>query len=126
MENTEQTALADFEKAWVTLQWEEMTDARRNIYLRDHLGLQIAAAKEIEANRLEAEQQAETQAQERKQQLINLFAEAGFACDNSKADWDKLYNRPEIFGANWQLQSDYQQSVSTGLDYFLNTAQGLW
>lgn len=44
----------------------------------------------------------------------------GFACDNSKADWRKAYQKPEWFGARWQTNADASWANSTGLDDFLN------
>jgi hypothetical protein len=70
MTTTAQDALKAFEDSWVTLQWTTMTDAQRNTYLRQYLGLQIAAKKEIEANRLEAEAEQKTFEEQRKQQVI--------------------------------------------------------
>jgi len=49
----------------------------------------------------------------------------GYACDNSQADWYKLYNKPKVYGANWQGQADYQISISTGVSYFLNHAYNI-
>lgn len=126
MTTTAQEALQQFEDAWLTLQWETMTDARRNIYLRDHLGLQIAARKEAEANKLEAEQQAEINAQQRKQNIIEYLTALGYLCDNSQQDWRKLYNRPHIFGELWQEKADYQQSISPDIDYFISKAMEIW
>jgi hypothetical protein len=123
---TAQEALKAFEDSWVTLQWTTMTDARRNIYLRDHLGLQIAARKEAEANKLEAEQQAEINAQQRKQAIIEHLQSLGYTCDNSQQDWQKLYARPEIFGELWQEKADYQQSISPDIDYFISKAMEIW
>ena len=126
MKTTAQEALKAFEDSWVTLQWTQMTDAKRNTYLRQHLGLQIAARKEEEANKIEAEQQAEIQAEQRRQNIINCLTSLGYQCDNSQADWQKLYNRPEIFGASWQEKADYQQSISPDVDYFISKAIEIW
>ena len=119
-------ALKDFEKAWVTLQWTAMTDAQRNTYLRTYLGLQIESAKEAEANKVEAEQQALIQQAARTAQITQYMQSEGFACDNSEQDWDKLYNKPTVFGENWKTISDYQRSLSLGVEDFMNHAYNLW
>ncbi len=121
-----QTALSEFQAEWLNLQWTAMSDAQRNTYLRNYLGLQIAAAKEIEANRIEEESNQQTAAETRKQQLIEYLTNQGFACDNSEQDWNRLYDRTEIYGIHWHAQSEYQRSLSIGVDYFLNHAYQLW
>jgi hypothetical protein len=121
-----QQALEDFEKGWLTTNWTGMTTTQKNTHIANHYALKIAAAKEIEANRVESEAEQVTLTEQRRQQAITYLQNHGFAVDNSKADWDKLYNHPKIFGANWQAQSDYQQSISTGVDYFIQVAYGLW
>lgn len=123
---TAQTALKTYEDGFIGINWTGMTAAQKNAFIAEHYRLKILAAKEIEANRLASEAQQVTDNAARKQQIITYLKNHGFACDNSKADWDKLYNRPKVFGANWQAQSDYHQSISTGVDYFLNVAYGLW
>lgn len=126
METTAQDALKAFEDGWVTLQWTVMTDAQRNTYLRQYLGLQIAAKKESEANRVEAENQALADEATKKQQAITFLKNHGFACDNGEADWNRLYNLPKYFGSNWKTTADYQRSISTGLDYFISKAYEVW
>lgn len=123
---TAQIALKSYEDGFLNTNWTGMTATQKNAFVAEHYRLKILAAKEIEANRVAAEAQQATDNAARKQQIITYLKNHGFACDNSKADWDKLYNRPKVFGANWQAQSDYQQSISTGVDYFLNVAYGLW
>ena len=126
MTTTAQKALEDFEKTWLTINWATMTATAKITHVVNHCALKIAAAKEIEANRVESENQQIADNATRKQQTITYLRNHGFSVDNSKADWDKLYNRPHVFGANWQAQSDYQQSISTGVDYFIQVAYGLW
>lgn len=126
METTAQDALKAFEDSWVTLQWTAMTDAQRNTYLRQYLGLQIAAKKEDESNKIEADRLAEIAAQQRKQSILEYLTSLGYLCDNSQEDWHKLFNRPEIFGANWQDKADYQRSISPDIDYFINKAIEIW
>ena len=126
MTTTAQKALEDFEKTWLTIAWTTMTTTQKNTHIANHYALKIAAAKEIEANRVESENQAVIDNAAFRAKAVTYLQNHGFAVDNSKADWDKLYNRPHIFGANWQAQSDYQQSISTGVDYFIQVAYGLW
>lgn len=126
MTTTAQKALEDFEKTWLTIAWATMTTTQKNTHIANHYALKIAAAKETEANRVESENQAVIDNAAFRSKAVTYLKNHGFAVDNSKSDWDKLYNRPEIFGANWQAQSDSQQSISTGADYFINKAYELW
>jgi hypothetical protein len=120
MTTTAQTALQTFEDSFKTVNFTGMTAAQKTTFIANLYALKIAAAKEIETNRIESETQAVTDNETRKQALIVKLQAKGFLCDNSKADWYKVYNRPMIFGANWQKQADYQISISTGVYYFLN------
>lgn len=126
MTTTAQKALEDFEKTWLTIAWSTMTTTQKNTHIANHYALKIAAAKEIKANRIEAEAEQVALTAQRRQQAITYLQNHGFAVDNSQADWYKLYNRPRIFGANWQAQADYQMSLSTGVDYFIAKAYELW
>jgi len=132
---TAQKALADFETAWITTNWTAMNATQKQTHIANHYGLRIAAAKEIDANRIEAEAQAEADRIARRQQAIDYLTARGFACDNSLSDWQKLYNHPAIFGANWNAQAVYQKSIADtkeaeqageGLNYFLNAAYQFW
>ena len=124
--DTAQKALTDFEATWLTTNWTALTATQKQTHVAQHYGLKIAAAKEIEANRIQSEAYEVTAAATRKQQAITYLTNHGFNCDNSKHDWDLLYNRPHIFGEKWEVQADYQRSISTGVDYFLNHAYNLW
>jgi len=126
MTTTAQEALKAFEDDWLTLNWTALTAANKQTHVANHYGLKIAAAKEIEANRIEAENQAVIDAETRRQQAITYLTGKGFACDNSLADWQKLYNHPQIFGANHNAQAVYQFGLNKGLNYFLQTAYDFW
>ncbi|MCE5225282.1 MAG: hypothetical protein LLG05_05415 [Porphyromonadaceae bacterium] len=122
---TAQKALEDFEKTWLTVNYVGMTSAQKTTHIQTHYDLKIKAVKEIEANKIESEA-ANTAAQtanlaDSKSKLQSL----GYLCDNSQADWNKLFNRPEMFGVNWQTMATYQKSISTGVDYFLQQAQSI-
>lgn len=121
-----QKALNDFKVKELTINFDAMTTTQLATYIKTEKKLIVAVQKEINAANsiAETEQTAATEAQ--RQQIITYLKNHGFAVDNSKADWDRLYNRPRIFGANWQAQSNYQQSISTGIDYFINKAYELW
>lgn len=121
-----QEALKAFEDAYLTTDWAAKTAAQKQTFVAQHYELKIAATKEIEKNRIEAEAEAEVQRLVRRQQAITYLTNHGFNCDDSLADWQKLYNHPQIFGANWNEQAVYQKSISTGVDYFLNIAYQLW
>jgi hypothetical protein len=125
METTANTALQTFEDTFKTVNYTGMTAAQKQTFVLNHYALKIAAAKENEANRIESEGQQVIDSASRKQVFITKLQAKGFLCDNSQADWYKVYNRPEIFGKNWQNQADYQISISTGVDYFLNKVREL-
>lgn len=127
---TQNAALKAFEDAFLTITWETKTVAEQDDFNRTWTGLKIAAAKEAETNRLAAiaaqtaaDQASQTAATTAKNELIAKLQSLGYLCDNSQTDWNKLYNNPSIFGANWQNQAIYQKSISTGIDYFLQEAQ---
>jgi len=65
-----QEALKAFEDSWITTNWEILTTNQKQTHIGQHYGLKIDAAKEIEANRIEAEQQAVIDAETRRQQAI--------------------------------------------------------
>lgn len=123
---TAQEALKTFEDGFLSTNWNGMTNTQKNAFIIEHYKLKIAAAKEIDLNRVQAEAEQATLTAQRKAQAITYLKNHGFKCDNSKEDWYKLYNRPRIFGANWQAQADYQISLSTGVDYFIAKAYELW
>lgn len=126
MTTTAQNALEDFEKTWLTINWTGMTTTQKNTHIANHYALKIAASKEIEANRVESENQAIMDNATRRTQIITYLQNHGFACDNSLSDWNKLYNHPRIFGSNWQAQAQLQFDKGLDLDYFLQTAYGFW
>jgi len=126
MTTTAQEALKAFEDGWITTDWAVLTANQKQTHIGQHYGLKIAAAKEIESNRIEAEAQSELDRITRRQQAITYLTNKGFACDNSLADWQLLYNHPKIFGANWNEQAVYQFGLGKDLDYFLQTAYNFW
>jgi hypothetical protein len=122
MTTTAQTALKAFEDAWITINYIAMTSAQKTTHIQTHYDLKIKVVKEIEANRVESEI-ANTAAQtanlaDSKSKLQSL----GYLCDNSQADWNKLYDRPKLYGINWQQTATYQKSISTGVEYFISKA----
>jgi hypothetical protein len=123
--NIAQTALQQFEDNFKTVDWTAKTAAQKQTFVLQHYGLKIDAAKEIEANRIAEESKQVTNNAARKTKLVEQLKSRGYACDNSKEDWYKVYDRPHIFGANWQKQAEYQMSISTGPDYFINTVINL-
>lgn len=130
MTTTAQDALKTYEDNWKKQSsldaFNVATAANRAAYLATWMEKKMAAAIEIEANRIEAEAAQATADANRKALYISKLKARGFACDNSTADWYKLYNRPHIFGANWKAQADYQISISTGVDYFLQKVVEFW
>lgn len=126
METTAQKALEDFEKGWLTTNWSGMTTTQKNTHITNHYALKIAAAKEQKANRVESEAEQLSASATRRQQAITYLTNHGFACDNSLGDWERLYNHPKIFGANWQVQAQLQFDKGNDLNYFLQTAYNFW
>ena len=126
MTTTAQKALEDFEKTWLTTNWAAMTAANKQVHIGQHYALKIAVAKENEANRIESEAQQAVDTITRRNQAIIYLTNKGFACNNSLADWMKLYNHPHIFGSSWTEQANYQFSLGNDLDYFLQTAYNFW
>jgi len=124
METKFQTLYQDFLKKQMQLDydWEKLSDEEKSIENDTYTRLKIAASKELLRNTYEAEQQDAINNQIRLDNIKNSLIAKGFACDNSIEDWYKLFNKPEIFGANWQSQADYEFSISSGLEYFLNKA----
>lgn len=128
-----QDALKTFEAGWVTLDYNAMTSTQKLSHIQTWLGLKVQVAKELETNRqIQEAQTAQEIANQlalieaKRQQMITYLMAQGFKCDNSLEDWYKLYNKPSVFGSNWKAQADYQMSLSTGIDYFLNVAYTLW
>lgn len=126
---TQNEALKAFEDAWITINYTGMTSAQKTTHIQNWMGLKIAAAKETEANRIATESAtiAENTAKEaqsaiEKQQFVDKLKSIGFAVDNSLADWEKLYNHPEIYGATYKDKAALSQSQSTGIDYFVSVA----
>jgi len=118
--------LIAFEETWKTLNWSAMTTTQKNTHISNHYALKIASAKWVEQQKIESENQAVIDNAAFHAKAVAYLKKHGFKVDNSPGDWDRLYNRPAIFGANWQDQSDYQQSISTGVDYFIQVVYGLW
>lgn len=131
-----QTELNNFVKGWIGTNWTGMTNTQKNNFVQEHYRLMIAAAKEIDLARVQAEaaakqdsinQAAATAAQ--KQQWITFLKKKGFVCDNRVEDWILLYNHPRIFGSNYEVTAinEHQRSLSLGgLDYFLSESYRLW
>lgn len=119
MTTTAQEALDAFNEARKTLVLTSIDSA----YLIQKEKLEVAAEQEIEANRAETEAAQTAQATQGRNDLINMLQQLGFTCDNSQADWNKLYNFPEVYGSNWQIQATYQKSISLDVNYFLSTVQ---
>lgn len=125
MATIKQDALQAFVGNWTTTSWDTMTDAQKTTHIFQHYALKIAAAKEIQDNQI-AEQTQQSESETAWLITIsNALTAIGYACDNSQSDWYKLYNKPKVYGANWQVQADYQISISTGVSYFLKHAYNI-
>lgn len=117
--------LKAFEDDWGTTDWIGMTATQKNDYIIEHYRLLIASAKEAQDNLIEQQTQQSASESARLTAISNALTALGYACDNSQSDWYKLYNKPKVYGANWQGQADYQISISTGVSYFLNHAYNI-
>jgi len=128
-----QKALNDFKTAELSVNFDAMTTTQLATYLKTEKKLEVAVQKEINAAKVIADAELANQLaaqiavdEARKQQIITYLKNHGFLVDNSETDWYKLYNRPVIFGDTWENQANYQISISTGIDYFINKAYELW
>jgi len=84
----------------------------------------LKLAAQFEANQ-EAENQAILQAQmiaEQKEQLIKVIQSKGYKADGSAEDFEKLMNKPEIFGSNYKELAK-QNSESGGIELFVKLFQ---
>lgn len=122
MNNTAQIILTDFENTWLTIDWNLLTEIEKQAHIFNHYELKINSTKEIENNRITGEIEYALALEEAKLQKIAILNERGFACDNSLSDWEKVFNKPEIFGVNWQEQAQAHFNLQLGLDYFINYA----
>lgn len=127
-----QQALKTFEDTWLSINYTGMTSAQKTTHIQNWVGLKIAVAKENELNRIAtasatiAENAAqEAQALAEKQEFVDKLKSIGFAVDNSLADWERLYNYPEIHGSTYKEKAALSQVQSTGVDYFLNVASAM-
>jgi hypothetical protein len=112
---TAQQALTDFLEARKKLLWKEMKPEDQLAYLIEKEGLEIAAEQEAEANRIESNIAQETAMTAQKASVLIALRAKGYSGEVTKADWEKLFNRPEVFGANWQKQVDYHSLVASTL-----------
>lgn len=122
MTATAQDALKAFMDDRKILNWTVLTATQKQDYLIQKEGLEIASEKEIETNRVESETAQSTARATQLQAMKDQLSALGYALNNSEADWDKLYNYPMQYGANWKAQADAQRVLSTGVDYFVNRA----
>lgn len=136
MTTTAQEALKAFEQVDIlTADPASWTATQAGNVVKQWFTLKKAAQKEINANIAEAEAAQALANEAFRTKAINYLTARGFACDNSLADWQKLYNHPKYFGANWNTQAVYQKSVADakeaeqageGLNWFLQTAYNIW
>ena len=97
-----------------------MTDTDKQDFIFRWFELKIFDAKLIKATGLiNAENQIEFEKQQ-KHAYIDALKSIGFVCDNGIEDYKKLFNRPEIFGANWEQKAELYHSESTSIDNFIN------
>ena len=121
MNNTAQQAFQDFQDNQLssTYNWDSFTDEQRKQEMELYTKLKIEAAKEIKQNQVETNLLNEQERINNRILMINTIVANGYQCDNSLEDWKKLYNHPEIFGENWENKAEIEQSISSGIDYFI-------
>lgn len=125
MTTTAQDALKIFEDGWIIINYSGMTSEQKLTHIQNHYNLKINAAKEIEANRIESENENTNANIQRTQSITESLQSIGYIVNNSIEDWTKLYNNPKRFGNNWQSQAIYQHSISPDVNYFINTASNI-
>lgn len=127
-----QDSLARYQKriATVAFGFPSMTATQKSVVVNTEKTIWVMAQREIISNQIN-DSIAFTQARATaRANLITALQGKGYACDNSQDDYNKLYNHPAIFGANWQARATYErnQSISNGLllDHFLNCVRQIW
>ena len=100
--------------------WSTMTTDQQDASLRTEKTLEYAAIMEISDNTAEAEAIADQQALDEQAALIAEMQAKGYSGQGTLEDYQKLYNHPEIFGANWEANSEAIFNQSTGIDEFIN------
>ena len=119
-------ALQDFEDTWklqTTLDsFKAIKPEEQTAYLSEWMMLKMASAIENEANRKQSEIDSAAAMDARKKAVEATLKAEGYKVDNSASDWDKLYNKPEVYGANWKKQADYQRSIAKSADDFIQKA----
>ena len=100
-------------QTWLKTATAEQVNEENAKYTR----LKLAA--QFEANN-EAENNAILQAQmiaEQKEQLIKIIQSKGYKGDGSAEDFERLMNKPEIFGVNYKELA--KENSNGGIDQFI-------
>lgn len=112
--------LQQYEESFAEVNWKAMTGQQKLDFVFRWFELKIFDAKLNKATgQINAENQEAYQKQQ-KQAYIESLKEVGFNCDNGVEDYEKLFNRPEIFGDRWQQKAEEAQAQSTSIDDFIN------
>ena len=102
-------------QTWLKTATAEQVNEENAKYTRLKLSAQFEANQEAENNAiLQAQMIAE-----QKEQLIKVIQSKGYKGDGSVDDFEKLMNKPEIFGTNHKENANVY-SESGGLDKFLS------
>ena len=117
-------SLAKFERkdSKKTYGWfDSLSVTKQTDHLREWYSLKIKSSIQSRLTNIsDSTANVITQANQRQAYIQHLIQVHGFACNNSKADWRKAFNQPEVFGDNWQFKADEAWGLSTGLNDFLN------
>jgi len=100
--------------------YDELTEAEKAEWNKQYSSLMLAAEREKRANAKEQEQSMKLQEQQRLSDMVTELKADGFYGDNSLADWKKLLDRPEIFGANHEALAVSKHAESNGVEDFYN------
>jgi hypothetical protein len=116
-------SLAKFERkdSKRTYGWfDSLTAAKQVTHVQEWFSLKVKAS--IEARLVSLSDSTTNAANQNNYRLAYIahLKTLGYVCDNSKTDWRKAYNHPEIWGENWRNKADIAWAASTGLNDFLN------
>ena len=99
--------------------WSTMTTDQQDASLRLEKTLQLAADKEIAENEAEAQLKAQQDATAELSVIIAEMKTKGYSGTGSLEDYKKLFNHPEIFGANHENNAQAAFQTAIGFQDFI-------
>ena len=103
--------------------WSTMTIEQQDASLRTEKTLQLASDVEIADNASEAQAQAIQDASIRQAEVITEIKAKGYSGNGTLADYKKLFNHPEIFGARWEMNAEAAYTTAHDIDDFISLYQ---